>query len=170
MGTKGTEIVGVNVDGLIEMLNKALADEWLSFHMYLTGAKVVKGPMRAAAIEELMENAEEERKHADMLTDRIIELGGTPLLSPSAWIQNGKCGYKTPEVPWISNILQQNLDGERCAIEVYHDIINFIGDRDTVTFKIIAEILDDENEHEEELENLMEDLNLIRERLQPQEA
>ncbi len=43
MGTKGIEIVGKDVNKIVEMLNKALADEWLAYYQYWVGAKVVKG-------------------------------------------------------------------------------------------------------------------------------
>ena len=46
MGTKGRAIVGIDVDNLIKVLNKALADEWLAYYQYWVGAKVAKGPMR----------------------------------------------------------------------------------------------------------------------------
>ena len=82
MGTKGREIIGVNVDKLIELLNKALADEWLAYYQYWIGAKVVVGPMRGAVVAELEEHAGDELKHAGMLVDRIIKLGGTPILKP----------------------------------------------------------------------------------------
>jgi bacterioferritin len=85
MGTKGREIVGMDIDKLIELLNKALADEWLAYYQYWIGAKVVKGPMRGAVEAELMEHAGEELQHAEMLIERIIQLGGTPLLSPEEW-------------------------------------------------------------------------------------
>ena len=50
MGTKGQQIVGLKIDDVIEMLNKAFADEWLAYYQYWLGAKVVKGPMKDAAI------------------------------------------------------------------------------------------------------------------------
>jgi len=57
MGTKGREIVGLDVDKLIELLNKALADEWLAYYQYWIGAKVAKGPMRGQVVFELEEHA-----------------------------------------------------------------------------------------------------------------
>jgi bacterioferritin len=39
MGQKGREIVKMDVDKLINMLNKALSDEWLAYDQYWIGAK-----------------------------------------------------------------------------------------------------------------------------------
>ena len=53
MGQKGRSIVKMDVDELINILNRALSDEWLAYYQYWTGAKVVKGPMKDAVIAEL---------------------------------------------------------------------------------------------------------------------
>ncbi|HDM42883.1 MAG TPA: ferritin, partial [Firmicutes bacterium] len=78
MGIKGREIVDMDVNGLVNLLNKALADEWLAYYQYWIGARVVKGPMRGAVVVELEEHAGDELRHAGMLVDRIMQLGGTP--------------------------------------------------------------------------------------------
>jgi bacterioferritin len=101
MGTKGREIVGMNVSKLIELLNKAFADEWLAYYQYWVGAKVAKGPMRGAVAAELEEHAGDELKHAGMLTERIIQLGGDPILKPDVWYEMTNCGYETPEDPHV---------------------------------------------------------------------
>ena len=85
MGTKGREIVGLNVDELLKAMNKALADEWLAYYQYWVGSKVAVGRMRGIIAGELEEHANEELKHANMLTERILQLGGTPILNPEQW-------------------------------------------------------------------------------------
>jgi bacterioferritin len=67
MGQKGREIVKMDVDELINILNKALSDEWLAYYQYWIGAKVVKGPMKDAVIAELQLHATEELTHAELL-------------------------------------------------------------------------------------------------------
>ena len=67
---------------LIGLLNKAFSDEWLAYFQYWIGAKVVKGPMKEAVIAELVQHAADELRHADMLAQRIIQLGGTPVNEP----------------------------------------------------------------------------------------
>lgn len=157
MGMKGREIVeraGVHVEELIQLLNKAYSDEWLAYYQYWVGAQVATGPMAADLIPELEEHAQEELDHAKKLAKRILELGGTPVLSPEGWYEESTCGYLVPENPDAVKLLKQNLQGERCAIEVYNKILNFVKGKDMITGNMIRKILEEEVEHEQDLENL----------------
>jgi len=145
MGTKGREIVGLDVDQLIQLLNKALADEWLAYYQYWIGAKVVSGPLRGQVVAELEEHAADELRHAGMLVTRILQLGGTPILKPEDWYKITNCGYDAPE-------------GEQCAIDVYNKLVELTKDKDPITYPVVVEILADEVEHEDDLQALMEDL------------
>ena len=163
MGKKGREIVGKDVDEIIELFNKALADEWLAYYQYWVGALVVKGPMRPEVQTELEEHAKEELGHAKMLADRIIQLGGTPILDPKEFNSKGSCGYEAPKNPHVLKILEQNINGERCAIEVYSKILQKLkGTSDMISFNMIRKILEDEVKHEHDLEDLEEDIKLIK--------
>jgi len=162
MGTKGREILEIDAKDLIEKLNKALADEWLAYYQYWVGAKVVEGPLRGAVAAELNEHAGEELKHAEMLTARILQLGGTPLLSPKEWYEKTNCGYEAPENPDVKSILEQNIKGEQCAIIVYKKLAEEVKGKDDITYKMVLEILEDEVEHEDDLENLLKDLKTIK--------
>jgi bacterioferritin len=164
MGTLGRSLVGTDVDQLIELLNKALADEWLAYYQYWMGAKVAAGPMRGAVAAELEEHATEELGHALMLVERILQLGGTPLLSPNDWFEATNCGYETPEDPYVGVLLEQNIAGEQCAIEVYRDLMDFTKDVDPVTYEMALQIMTDEIVHEEDLQALQEDMQLMMER------
>ncbi|UCC95613.1 MAG: ferritin-like domain-containing protein [Candidatus Omnitrophota bacterium] len=161
MGTKGREIVGMDVKKVLELLNKAFADEWLAYYQYWLGSKVVSGPMKDAVIAELMQHAADELRHADMVTTRIIQLGGTPLLSPQEWVKHTNCGYDAPKDPFVQRILEQNIKGEQCAISVYNKMIQEVGMKDPVTYNMAIQILQDEVEHEEDLQALLEDLGVI---------
>ena len=158
MGTKGREIVGMDVSELIELLNKVFADEWLAYYQYWVGAKVVKGPMKEAVIAELMEHAADELRHAEMLTARIIQLGGTPIIKPEDWYKMTNCGYDAPEDPSVRVILEQNIKGEQCAIDAYNPLLEATRDKDPITYNIALRILQDEVEHEEDLQALLEDM------------
>ncbi|OQY21227.1 MAG: ferritin [Anaerolineaceae bacterium 4572_32.2] len=164
MGTKGRKIVGKQVDKLVEMLNQALADEWLAYYQYWVGAKVVKGPMREAAAAELLQHATEELGHAELLANRLIQLGGTPLLTPQDWYEMTNCGYESPADPYVEVVLKQNIKGEQCAIGVYQKLVDFTREIDPVTYEIVLSILTDEIEHEEDLEAIVEDIQLMKER------
>lgn len=158
MGTQGTKIVGLDVKKLIKMLNKALADEWLAYYQYWIGAKIAQGPMRPEVVAELEEHASEELEHAVMLVERILQLGGTPLLAPKQWFKEANCEYLIPKDPKVRKLLKQNIEGEQCAIKVYNKLIKFTKDKDPVTYNLILKILEDEVEHEEDLQNLLDDL------------
>jgi len=164
MGQKGRSIVKMDVDELINLLNKALSDEWLAYYQYWIGAKVVKGPMKDAVIGELNLHATEELGHAELLSNRIVQLGGIPVLSPQEWFNLTNCGYDIPGDPYVGAILDQNIKGEQCAIKVYSELLDITRIGDPVTYNIILQILSDEVEHEEDLSSLKEDMELMLER------
>lgn len=160
MGTKAREIAGVNVDELLKMLNKAYADEWLAYYQYWVGAKVASGRMRGIIAGELEEHATEELKHAGMLTERIVTLGGTPLLTPQELLKESGCGYDAPSDPDTKKLVEQNIKGEQCAIVTYKKILDYVAGKDPVTYHIILDILEDEIEHEEDLEAILADMGV----------
>lgn len=161
MGQKGKEIVKMNVDELISILNKALADEWLAYYQYWIGAKIVKGPMKDAVISELNLHATEELSHAELLGARIIQLGGTPVLTPENWIKLSNCGYEKPQDPYVEEILNQNIKAEQCAIKVYSEMLEITREADPVSYNMFLTILSQEVEHEEDLSALREDIELM---------
>ena len=161
MGSKGIEIVGMDVAELLEMLNRAYCDEWLAYYQYWLGAKVVKGPMKDAVIAELEQHATEELNHALMLTTRIVQLGGTPITTPQDWYKWTNCGYDAPDDPYVRALLVQNIKGEQCAIGVYQKLLKTTMTTDPVTYNVVLQILEQEVEHEEDLQSLLEDLDLM---------
>lgn len=161
MGTKGREIVDMDVKKLVGLLNKAFCDEWLAYFQYWIGSKVVKGPMKEAVIAELTQHAADELRHADMLALRIIQLGGTPIAEPKEWYKHTNCGYDAPDNPFVKKILEQNIKGEQCAILTYKKLVTLTATKDPVTYNIVLQILQDEVEHEEDLQSEMEDLETM---------
>ena len=111
-GARGREIAGGNVEQVLALLHKAFADEWLAHYPYWLGAKVAKGPMKEAVIAELLQHATDELRHADMVANRIIQLGGTPVTTPEGWYKETNCGYEAPEDPYVAALLAQNFQGE----------------------------------------------------------
>ena len=162
MAKQAIEILDLDVSKLIAELNKNFADEWLAYYQYWLGAKLAKGPMKNSVVAELEEHALDELRHAQMLAERIIQLGGTPPISPQEWYKVTSCGYLDPKDPHVKILLQQNIKGEQCAIREYNELIKMVKDKDFVTYKLASEILADEVEHEKDLENLLEDIILIK--------
>lgn len=161
MGTRGREIVGEHVEQVLNLLNHAFADEWYAYFQYWLGAKVAKGPMKEGVMAELVQHSADELRHADMVATRIIQLGGTPLTHPSLWEKWSSCGYDAPEDPYVLKLLAQNIKGEQCAIGVYNSMLAATRDIDPVTYNMVLQILQDEVQHEEDLQALEEDINLM---------
>ena len=159
MARKGNSIIkGIEISEIITLLNKAYADEWLAYYQYFIEAKVVKGIMKDAAIAELTQHATDELRHANMVADRIIQLGGTPLLHPQDWFKHTNCGYDEPKEFDVVKILEDSIKGEQCAISVYSKLADMTKDKDIVTYDIVSSILADEVEHEEDLQSLHDDI------------
>ncbi|MBU1642889.1 ferritin [bacterium] len=160
MARKGISILkGIEAKRVIELLNKAYCDEWLAYYQYYIEAVVIKGIMKDAAIVELNQHAADELRHAGLLANRIMQLGGTPVLDPKAWLEHANCGYEAPENFDVQNILEQAIRGEQCAIKVYSEIAEITQGKDIVTYDIISGILADEVEHEEDLQTLYDDIH-----------
>jgi len=165
MGKRGVEIINLNVKELISMLNSALSEEWLAYYQYWIGARVMEGPMRSEIEPELLVHANQELNHAVMVVDRIIQLGGIPVLTPSDWMKLSSCGYETPADPYVEAILNQNLTGERCAIERYKGVADFTNGKDHTTHQMATTILGEEIEHEQDIEDWITDIQRMKEDL-----
>jgi len=160
MAKRGMSILkGIEAKEVTELLNKAYCDEWLAHYQYFIESKVVKGLMKDAAITELDQHAADELLHANMLADRILQLGGTPILDPNDWIKYSNCGYDAPENPDVVSVLEQAIKGEQCAIGVYSGLLDITREKDIVTYDIVSQILADEVEHEEDLQALYDDIH-----------
>ncbi|MFO7938088.1 MAG: ferritin-like domain-containing protein [Kiritimatiellia bacterium] len=163
MGKKGIEIVGIDVDDLIQNLNEALCEEWLAFYQYWVGARMMEGPMRSEIEPELLVHADQELNHAVMVVDRITQLGGTPVLTPADWVKFSKCDYEVPSDPYVEVILNQNLNGERCAIQRYKSLADMTNGKDHATHQIATTILNEELEHEQDIEDWIADIERMKE-------
>jgi bacterioferritin len=159
MARRGNSIIkGIEISEIITELNKAYADEWLAYYQYFIEAKVIKGIMKDAAIAELTQHAADELRHADMIANRILQLGGTPLLHPQEWFTHTTCGYEEPKNFDVVSILEDSIKGEQCAISIYSKLAEMTRNKDIVTYDIVSEILADEVEHEEDLQALHDDI------------
>ncbi len=163
MGKEAKQVVSVDVEKLLGMLNAALAEEWLAYYQYWIGARVMEGPMRSEIEPELLLHATQELNHAVLVVGRIIQLGGTPILSPQDWFKVNRCTYDAPVDPYIEVVLEQNLKGERCAIKRYQEIAEFTNGKDHSTHQMAVQILNEEIEHENDIEDWITDINRMKE-------
>jgi bacterioferritin len=158
MGKQGINILKVDIKKLLKMLNAALSEEWLAYYQYWIGARLMEGPMRSEIEPELLVHADQELNHAVLVVDRIIQLGGTPVLNPTDWPKLGRCDYDAPVDPYVEVILEQNLKGERCAIQRYKEIADFTSGKDHTTHQMATTILNEELEHEQDIEDWLNDM------------
>lgn len=163
MGKQAIKVASVDVDKLVEMLNSALCEEWLAFYQYWIGARLMEGPMRSEIEPELLLHANQELNHAVMIVGRIIQLGGNPVMNPDEWTKHARCTYDEPSDGYIEVILEQNLKGERCAIERYKEIADFTNGKDHSTHQMAVTILNEELEHENDIEDWLIDLKRMKE-------
>lgn len=162
MGKQAINVASVDVDKLLEMLNAALSEEWLAYYQYWIGARLMEGPMRSEVEPELLLHADQELNHAVLVVNRIIQLGGTPVINPNEWTKLARCSYDAPTDHYIEVILEQNLNGERCAINRYKEIADFANGKDHSTHQMAVTILNEELEHENDIEDWLTDLQRMK--------
>lgn len=157
----------IDLPELLSQLNAALSEEWLAFYQYWIGSLVVAGAMRSDVQREFEQHAMEEFEHAKMIADRIIQLEGTPVLDPLQWSILARCKYSAPLDADVLNLLKQNIAGERCAIVRYEEIASFCNNIDYTTSDIAKRIMADEEEHEQDLQDLLRDVEWIAKAVEP---
>lgn len=162
MGKTAVQIADLDVEKLIQMLNEALAEEWLAYYQYWIGARLMEGPMRSEIEPELLIHANEELAHAELVINRILQLGGTPVLNPNEWSKLARCKYEEPNDPYVEVILEQNLRGERCAIQRYQELAAYTNGKDHSTYQMAITILNDELEHEHDIEDWITDIERLK--------
>lgn len=159
---KNLQEKGIDINATVDMLNRALADEYLAANQYLAPVGLAVGKLRPEVEEEFQKHYEEELKHAQMLKERIIQLGGIPLQSPEEWYAKTNCGYTKPTDYNTQILVTQNLESERKAENVYIGIMKACKEvDDMVTYKIARNILISEENHEQDLEDFLNDMELI---------
>jgi bacterioferritin len=161
MGQMAQKISQVDNAELLKILNVAFAEEWLAYYQYWLGAMLAVGPQRSDIVKEFFEHANEELDHAYKLATRIIELGGTPVLSPDEWMKTAQCRYAAPDKPYVVNLLEQNLVAERCAIVRYQKICEMTFGKDFETYRVSSHILREEIEHEQEIGDFKSDIDAL---------
>ncbi len=156
-----TESYRADREEVLRLLNEALATELVCVLRYKRHYYMAKGPQAEAAAAEFLEHATQEQEHADSLAARIVQLGGEPNFSPDGLAARSHSEYV--EGANLRDMLKEDLVAERIAIDSYREIIKFIGDTDPTTRRLFEQILAVEEEHADDIANLMAaDLSLER--------
>lgn len=142
---------------LLDQLNAALSEEWLSYYHYWTCARLVSDDSDMRVRDVLMHAAEDELKHASQLAERIIALGGIPPTTPQEWYRYARCTYDTPLRFDSKYLIRITVIGEECACRRYQAIEEMTRDRDFATHDIVSTILNDEHRHLDTLRALLTD-------------
>lgn len=138
----------MDAEKVVKVLNDALAQEHACQIRYRTHAAVVSGPYAEAVEARLKEIAEDEKEHADTLRDRITALGGTPTMEVAR--------EDLVVATRLKEILDVNIAEEKKAIAMYRGILKLVEHDEVILYEAIEHIIEDEQEHLEELERLRE--------------
>ena len=140
-------------EDIIKLLNDSLATELVCVMRYKRHHYTAKGLASPKIAEEFMVHALEETAHGDMIAERIVQLGGEPDFSPSTLLARSHADYD--ESTDLKAMIRANLVAERVAIEAYSQMIMLIGDKDSTTRRILESILNQEQQHADELSDWM---------------
>jgi bacterioferritin len=141
-------------EAVLKMLNDALATELVCINRYKRHYYTVSGKNNAAVKAEFLEHAGEEEKHADWLAERIVQLNGTPDYNPATLHERSHAEYD--DSLEVQSMIRADLIAERVAIEAYRQMIEKIGDTDPVTKQLLVKIMAEEEEHADDMRDLME--------------
>lgn len=142
-----------DVNKTIEILNEALATEIVCVLRYMHHYFMATGVHASSARDEFKEHADAEREHADMLAERIQQLGGKPDFNPKSLLERSASQYVEGED--LADMIREDLIAERIVIEIYQQMVRHFGDDDPTTRVILEQLLKDEEEHASDLTDLL---------------
>jgi len=152
-----TQTYKADRETVLKLLNGALATEIVCTLRYKRHYFMAKGIHSEAVAQEFLEHANEEQQHADTLAERIVQLGGAPNFAPDGLSSRSHSQYS--EGKDLIDMIRENLIAERIAIDTYREIIRYLGDGDVTTRRIFEEILAVEEEHADDMADLLEGRN-----------
>ena len=148
-----TETYRADRETVIRKLNEALATEWVCVLRYYRHYFMAQGMLADAVKGEFLEHAQQELEHANEIAERIVQLGGEPDLNPDTLTARAHAEYQ-PGTD-LKDMVREDLIAERIAIDSYREMIDFIGDKDTTTKRMLMHILAQEEEHADEFADLL---------------
>ena len=140
---------------IVKLLNDALATELVCVLRYKRHYFTAHGLASPRIAEEFLEHANEETAHGDLIAERIVQLGGEPDFSPNSLLERSHADYD--ESTDLKDMVRANLVAERVAIEAYRQMITLIGDKDPSTRRMLEGILHAEEEHAEDLSDMLKE-------------
>ena len=138
----------------VKVLNEALATEIVCVLRYKRHAFMARGPNSEPIASEFAAHAAEEAAHADLIAARIVQLGGEPDFSPDSLASRSHSEYV--EGKGLREMIEEDLVAERIAIDTYREMVLWLGERDPTTSRMLEEILAKEEEHADELAELLQ--------------
>jgi bacterioferritin len=161
MGKKGKEIVGPIRGEIVNMLKKAYADEMVAFHFYWYTSIYMEG-LGFATLTQLYKNsAMGELKHAEMLADRLNQLGEFAFSNPGEWLKNSNVGDVQPEqYLTFKKSVQKAMEIAGIVTEHYNQIMKKVNGVDFVTYELVSDILAEEVKEEQDLEDILSQLEI----------
>jgi bacterioferritin len=150
-----TPSYGLWRDDIVKLLNDALATELVCVLRYKRHYFTAHGMASPRIAEEFMEHAQAEARHGDRIAERIVQLGGDPDFSPDSLSRRSHADYDSSAD--LKAMVRANLVAERVAVETYRQMIDLIGDKDPTTRRLLEDVLHDEEEHAEELKDMLDE-------------
>jgi bacterioferritin len=141
---------------VIKLLNEALATELVCVLRYKRHYFMASGINAQSVAQEFLQHTNEEQLHADQIAQRIVQLGGEPNFSPDGLATRSHSEYVEGES--LTDMIKEDLVAERVAIDSYREMINYLGNDDPTTRRLMEGILATEEEHADDLVNLLERL------------
>ena len=138
---------------VLRLLNEALATEIVCVLRYKRHFYMATGLDAEPAAQEFLQHANEEQQHADQISARITQLGGEPDLNPEGLLTRAHSEYV--EGKGLVDMIREDLVAERIAIDSYGDMIRYVGDKDPTTRRMLESILAMEEEHADDLVNML---------------
>lgn len=151
-----TESYSANREEVLRLLNESLATELVCTLRYKRHYFMATGLNAKAAADEFLEHATQEAEHADRLAERIVQLGGEPEFNPDALSRLSHAQYVAGNT--LKEMVYEDLVAERIAIDSYREIIQYLGDKDPTTRRIFEDILAQEEEHADDMADILKDL------------
>jgi len=149
-----TDAYGADRERVVDILNAVLATELVCTLRYKRHYFMAKGPYSGPIADEFLEHANEEQDHADRVAERIVQLQGEPDLNPATLVERSHAEYVPGDD--LVEMVREDLVAERIAIATYEEIVRWLGDDDVTTRRLMESILAKEEEHADDLLNLLE--------------